>query len=461
MSKLAASTVNVFRRLITAPDEELGRWQRLIKNAISLVRRAGAELAKDRAPQLAAALAYRTIFSLIPTLVLSLSVTASFYAPEDLEGRVDDVLNYLGLSNIALSEEAMDEVGGVGDGEAASEATRTAAEWIQALVERVQEVNFAAIGAVGIVILIYAAVSLIIEIERAFNAIYAAPKPRGVITRITSYWTVLTAGPLALLAGFWLSDRLGSLFEEGLGATIFGLFGAITTFVISWLILLLAYTTMPNARVHKRPALIGAFIGALLWETGKWGFREYVGFSTGYARFYGALGLIPIFMLWIYVTWLVVLFGLEVSYALQTHRRMDANGRAEPGVSLLDPLATVTIMRLSARAFAEGGAATMEDIADRLGVTREMVRRLTDALAERRLLRSVDHEQGEAFVPARPPSEIALGEIIRVGHEISVPSAEEEDLMTLKAVRDAQIEAAGAKTLMELLENPSHLEAGE
>jgi len=460
MSNLATSAANIFRRLITAPDEELGRWQRIARDFITLVRRAWMELAKDRAPQLAAALAYRTIFSLIPMLVLSLSVTAAFYNPEDLEGRFNDVMGFLGLQDIAISEQALEQSGPIDEGEM-QEATRTVAEWVTALVERVQEVNFAAIGAVGVLLLIYAAVSLIIEIERAFNKIYSAPRPRGVITRITNYWTVLTAGPLALLAGFWVSDRMSSLFQEGIGATIFGFFGALTTFVISWLILLLAYTTMPNARVHKRAALIGAFIGALLWELGKWGFREYLGFSAGYARFYGSLGLIPIFMLWIYITWLVVLFGLEISYSIQTHRRLETTTRTETGTELLDPLATVTIMRLAGRAFVEGGAATLEDIADRLGVSRDLARKLTHELTARRLLRAVEEDGADAFVPGRPLNDIQLAEIVRAGHDIAVPSAEAEDLVAIQAVREAQVQAVGEKTLIDMLERPSKLEKPE
>ena len=118
-----------------------------------------------------------------------------------------------------------------------------------------------------------------------------------------------------MIASFYVGERFRTIVETVGGQAFVSLAGVLVTFTISWLLLLLAYTVVPDARVRLRPALAGAFVAAVLWETGKFAFREYLGFATGYSQFYGSLALIPIFLLWVYITWVCVLFGIQLSQA--------------------------------------------------------------------------------------------------------------------------------------------------
>lgn len=453
--------MDAIKRLLSQPDEELDRWGKAGKNSILFALRAGQELVEDRAPQMAAALSYRTVFSLVPTLVLALVGLRVFYGGGLIEASMDELLDYLGLSEIAVS--APSDAGaedGAGEQEGAAgngETTATAADWIQDLVNRVQGLNFAAIGAVGALLLIYAALALLIEIERAFNIIYKAPRGRNPVGRVVNYWTILTLGPIGVIASFYVGERLAATVDEIGGARVFEGIGALVNFAISWLLLTLAYTIIPNTRVAKRPALTGAFVAAALWEIGKWGFTTYLDFSSGYARLYGSLALIPIFLLWIYITWLVILFGLEVSYAMQTldvtKRRW--RGSTRPDLAMVDAGACVAVLGVIARRFEGGEPTDVSDLSAELDIGDSVASRIARRLVETDLVRRVEgsSEERSGFTLGRPPEKIGLDEVVRVGRSLSIGDAagRSSGWRLLERLRDAEMREAEKMTLADAI----------
>lgn len=448
--------VQFVRRVITQPEEELNRWQLTVRTFIRFVRIAAVGLREDRAPQMAAALAYRTIFSLIPVLVIVMVALGTFYGPGAIEGPTERILDYMGLYDIAFDEselprgdedEALDPVAGIDP----DETPASVAAWIEALVDRVAKLNFAAIGAAGALVLIYAALSLIIEIERAFNIIYRAPHGRRMISRLTNYWALLTLAPIGIITSFFVGERLSTAFE---GAASMRLVSVVVTFVISWLLIALAYTVMPNTRVHKRPAMAGAFVAAGLWELGKWAFGQYLAFSTGYATLYGSLGLIPVFLLWVYVTWLVILFGLELAYALQMlYTREDSGLPREKrrGASFMDPAALVVYMRAVADRFNQGEVATTEDIARSLGLPEEAVDRMAGLLAEHGLLLRVEHgRERTGLALARPAESITIAEILNAARELSGSTTDDDAWKAIEQVWGERMSCMEGETLASL-----------
>src|SRR5262249_6220086 len=158
-----------------------------------------------------------------------------------------------------------------------------------------------------------------------FNQIYRVPLGRSWARRIVNYWSLLTLGALGLGTSFvmteWISRKIAYITENvvhGESSTILlGLVGYLLTVTVSTVMFLLVYTVVPNTRVKVGPALSGAAVAAVVWEASKWAFTQYLKFSTGYAKLYGSIALIPLFLLWVYVTWCIVLFGLNVAYYLQ------------------------------------------------------------------------------------------------------------------------------------------------
>jgi len=168
---------------------------------------------------------------------------------------------------------------------------------------------------VGVALLLITALLMLLNIERAFNAIWRIRQPRRGISSFLLYWAVLSLGPLLLGAGFVVSTYLTSLNFFGTGATI----DTLTRLLLGWIPLLLSvaaftlvYVAVPNTRVPLRHGLAGGVLVALLFEGAKASFALYVALFPGYQLIYGAFAAFPLFLLWIYVSWMIILFGAEL-----------------------------------------------------------------------------------------------------------------------------------------------------
>lgn len=411
-----------------------------------LARHGGRQLVRDRAPQLAAALSYRTVFSLIPVLVLGLIALKAFYGEDGIRDLLDRVMSYLGFSELTIH----------GQGDEGAEAVRLeVAAMIEQFVQRatrsVTEINFTAITVVSVGLFVYAAISLLIQIEQAFNQVCKAASGRRLVSRLTTYWTLLTLGSIALVTSLVVGDQLRGALEhlpQSMSWAAYPL-GAFIQLAATWLLFLLAYTRMPNTRVEFWPAAIGALFAGILWEGAKFGLSRYVGMtSKGQTAVYGSLALIPLFLLWVYVTWLIVLFGLEVAYAVQTlraeslHRRLTTRGPA-----VIDSLASISVMREIARDFNLGRASSPDKVAARCGLPETVVDALCDRLREAGLVRRVESERGESCLSlARPAETITAAEVLAATRA----DADQEANPALQKVVELQRRAMSELKLSEL-----------
>jgi membrane protein len=472
-----------------------------LERTVDAVRSAAQDIYKSPLPQMAAALAFRTIFSLIPVLVVALIVYRAFTTEDQVKKAVANLLDYSGISKIAVPETppppppsppssgppapadtpaaeasppdaaadgaSQDVSAGVrvGRGVPANPKDAKSAkldEWIEDLVQRAKSIPLATIGWIGVATLIYAALGMLVEVERAFNQIYRAPVGRSWTRRLVEYWALLTLGSVALLATFVVGEqfksRVAEVFEN-LGfsgmTVLLGATGFVATVAISTLLLLFAYLTVPNTRVRFRPALVGAFIAAVLWETGKWGFTQYLTYSASYARLYGSLALIPLFLLWVYVTWLIVLLGLQVSYLLQTPRSVAEEELRTPIEPIIvDPAAVLAVLAVVARRFRSGEPADACEAAERTGLREALAHEMLGTLADAGLLHRVEKGKEEGyFALAKPPEDIQAADVLRLGQGLtgSIP-AEHEAIV--RRVHDAAQEAVKGKSLAQLMTEP-------
>lgn len=448
--------------------------------------------------RMAAALSYRTIFGLIPVCVLGLVVMGSTVSDERIERTIDAVMRYTRLSEIggpsARSPEASQ--GGeharpapdVWSGPFAPDFTERTArldDWIRSFVHHIRGIPFKAIGVLGVLVLIYAGISMIVEVEQAFNQIYRAPSGRGWGQRLVRYWAVLTLGPLLLLMTFTVSGRIGVIAEgardvqmlSGFAPTLITLAGYLTTVAISTAMFAVLYIIVTNTKVRWVPALCGALLAALAWECLKWGFVYYLknfGGYTSYSRYYGSIAVLPLFLFWIYVTWIVVLLGLLLAYSLQLYRDEKQTGfeglakalgmvvHEKPAVThepvVIDPAVALPVMGLAARRFAEGLTTTSDLVAQRLALPEPVACSMMEGLVRDGFLRRVESSDNDGgFVPARPASVMTIAEVLRCAHK----QAGETDPQTARPLSPEQkalaelaksrCEAAGSGTIEDFL----------
>ncbi|MCL4220988.1 MAG: YihY family inner membrane protein [Phycisphaerales bacterium] len=447
-----------------------------IQRAAEAVRSGLNQLYRSQIPRMAAALAYRTIFGIVPVLVIALVVVGAIVPEQKMEQGINDLLEFTGLSEIVIEpppdivptdsrDPSADPTQSNPDewmqtqqaAQFAESQTRRLEDWIADLIQRIRNVPKAAIGFASALILTYAAISMLVEIERAFNLIYRCVIGRNWWSRITLYWTILTLGTILLGATFLVGQQFRhwvvSVEDAGVLSWIrVNILGYLATVLISTLLLTIAYSRIPNTRVQFRPALVGALVAAILWEAGKWGFTQYLSHFTGYARFYGSLALIPLFLLWVYITWMIVLFGLQVSYILQHIGHDEASKARTPddGPRVIEPAMVLAIGTSLVRRFCDGKPACIEDLAQDTGLPNGICARMVEVLRRDGLLHEVT-DQANAYCLAKPPEGIPAVAMLHAAESLSGYEAP----VQVKQMRQAAAATLGESTLADVAKGTS------
>jgi membrane protein len=229
----------------------------------------------------ASALTYTTALSIVPILALAFSVLKGFGYSDQLQPLVQ---HYLALGSAETSQE---------------------------LMSYVNNVNAAALGSAGGAFLLATVIMTLGTVEQAFNTIFRVPESRSYVRKFTDYISVLLTVPLFIVAGIALTAFLSvRLIPEQAIAEL-------TPYVFAWAGFFFLFSFFPYTRVPWRAALIGSFVAAVAFQLGQYG---YVHFQVGVSRYraiYGALATLPIFLVWLYIAWIIVLFGAELTAAVQ------------------------------------------------------------------------------------------------------------------------------------------------
>lgn len=469
---------------------------------------------KAQMPLMAAALAYRTIFGLVPVLIIALSMLGAFASEKGIKEVVDSSLRYSGLAEVFQIEQKPGGDAAAVPGQSAPKPVESGAdagekpvvsgpviqrekldEWVKSLSGGVKSISFTGIGIASLLLLIYAAVSMVVEIEYAFNRIYEAPAGKSWSRRIMQYWTLMTLGALFLVGTFYVGNQINAWVQSGIERNVTGevasallkLAGLSIQIGITGVILMVIYFTVPNARVRFLPAAVGALFAAVLWEMLKFGFRWYVMQvsqpTSSYSRFYGSLALLPLTLFLIYCTWLIILFGLQIARSIQLFGRLRslgpnlfalaaARGPSEPAI--IDSGVVIPIMVGIAKNFEMGKPTCAADLKGEVRLHESVLREVLRQLARSGLLLQVAVQntsspasillpgiptQGdEFFTLARGTSAIPVEQLLTIGYTISDgvkaldPEAEKSLPPALARLRAAQREAAKGMTLADLIQ---------
>ena len=265
---------------------------------------------EDRCLRSAAALCYTTLLSLVPLTAVIFSVFAAFPMFETI---AEDIQGFVFENFVPASGEVVQK-------------------YLEEFADKASKLT-----AIGTVFLILSALLMMNTIEGAMNDIWHIKATRKAVPKFMMYWAVLTLGPLLIGASLAITSYLTSLpffnetaFITDIKARLLGLL----PFLATTLACTLLYAVVPNIRVPIRPALAGALVAALLFELAKKGFAYYVTAFPTYEMVYGALATIPVFLVWVYLSWMVVLLGAEISYCL-THATIKNRTDLPAGLTLL------------------------------------------------------------------------------------------------------------------------------
>lgn len=394
---------------------------------------------RDRLPLRAAALTFTTLLSIVPFLAIGLSVAKGL----GFKNRVEATI----LSRIppAWPEDLRNAVHGV--------------------FSQVEATNFRALGTMGLVVVLLAAVRLLATIERAFNDVWGIREGRTFARRFSDFLAAIVVMPLLMLAATsanaflasdrvvgWLASRAGPLLP------VYLLTLRLAPFVFLWTAFSAVYAFMPNTRVRIASAVVGGVVAGTAWQVLQW---LTLHFQIGIARYnaiYGTFAALPIFLAWLQASWLIVLFGAEVSFAHQNYRtyQMEAASRAS-SFAAREALGLEAACA-AAKAFLEGrGPWDPEPWAAGRRFPVRLARGVLDVLVAQGILAAT---QGPSprYMPARDPRRIPVVEVLAALRDHGERLAGQPARAAATLIADARAGAEKAladRTLADAAEGPA------
>lgn len=381
------------RAIWDTPPASRPGWQaalvRLTRLALVLTR----DLVSGELTLRSMSLVYTTLLSIVPLLALSFSVLKAFGVHNQVAPALHRLLAPLGAQG--------DELTGY-------------------IIEFVERMNVGVLGSVGFALLLYTSVSLVQKLEESFNFIWHVPEARSMSERFSRYLSVLLVGPILVFSALGVTAAVTSmkLVQDVMASEPFGGLLAAAGQVVPYLLVIAAFTFIyifvPNTRVRFWPALVGGLVGGLLWQTGGWAFAMFAAASTTYSAIYAGFAILVLFMIWLYLSWLILLFGAAVAFYCQ-HPEYILAQSGEPRLSnRMRERVGLAIMGLIAQRYHTGQPAwTLLQLARYLNVPAHSVRATLVALQEAGVLAHTDSDP-PGYLPARDLSALSVSEVLRV-----------------------------------------------
>jgi membrane protein len=445
----------------------------------------------------ASALSYVTLLSLIPLMAVAISITSSLLKKEG-EDRIqqflekfvatvtppatlstDDLMPY--LDEFDMEDGAEDTLAATGgtnvteiqpsgvptnsavlpaylQGEDALQARKTVARKIHQFIQNTQS---GTLGVTGTVLLIFTAISLLSRIEVTFNDIWGVARGRSWFMRIVLYWGVISLAPILVVTAIGLATgpHLESTRELMSAMPFVGsLLFQFLPVVLLCLTFAAFYMLMPNTKVDWRAALVGGLVGGLLLHLNNLASVLYVSRVVSSSKIYGSLGLVPVFMVGLYFSWLILLFGAQVAYAFQNRVTYLEERQVENINQRGREFVALRLMTTIAQRF-DGGKAppTASVLGEELSVPTRLAGQILQTLISARLVVETAGIE-TAYLPARPLEDISCYDILQAmrasqGQELATRDepVRAEVLGEFCRIQEAERQAAGSVSMLELV----------
>jgi membrane protein len=356
---------------------EKGAWRGSADFGLAVFRR----FYEERGLQTAGSLTYTTLLSLVPLFTVALAVATAFPVFDEAM----DALQEFVLENFLPDARGVDTIAGQ----------------ITAFTR-----NAGRLTAIGLAFFLVTAVMLMMTIDVSLNRLFRVQRRRPLVQQVLIYWALLTLGPVLIgaslsMTSFAVGESLGWL-QLGFVAD---LVLDVLPFVFTCAALMLLYGVVPYRSVKPRDALIGGLVAGLAFEIAKRGFAVYLARFPTYTLIYGAFATIPIFLVWLYVSWVVVLAGATLTAMLPAYRL--AEGRALPGRDFTDAAAVLSLL---ARAQEKGGPIRLAQISSQVRI---VPHRCEAALERAARLGWAARTDKDSWVLARDADDLRVGDLYR------------------------------------------------
>ncbi len=431
------------RRVVWETDlRGMPAWQALPLRLLRIVHAVIRDLAEGQLTLRAMSLVYTTLLSLVPLIAVSFSVLKGLGVHYRVEPLLLNLLEPLGEQGVEITSR---------------------------LIGFVENIRADVLGTVGLAFLVFTVISLIQKIESAFNATWRVTAHRSFRERFSNYLSVLLVGPVLVVSALGLTATIaGSQHVAGVAALLGPLLeamGRLLPYLMVIVAFTLVYLLVPNTRVQVRSALLGALVAGFLWESAGWAFTSFVAGSGNYTAIYSAFATMILFMIWLFLSWLILLTGASFAFYHQ-HPEYLAHGPGTPSLSNRQrERGALAALLLIVRRFQHGEPpCDTAWLATRLALPELLVTGLLEPLEQAGLL-SRTADDPPALLPARDPDAIRIGEVLRLVRDARgtarAEGAHDGELASVDRLL-ADLEAAlgrelGDTTLADLCTSPGEL----
>jgi len=393
----------------------------------------------------AMSLVYTTLLSIVPLLAVSFSVLKGFGFHARLESYLFGVvLEPLGASG---------------------------AEVAATIMGFVDNVKVGMLGSLGFALLIYTVVALVQKIEAAFNFVWQIDRLRPMSQRFSNYLSVITIGPVLVFSAVGIT---ATMLNTGIAQQIatmepFGTLMLHASELLPYVLICLAFTfiyiLIPNTRVQFRAALVGGVIAGVLWKVTGWGFAAFIASSAKYAAIYSSFAILILLLIWMYLSWLILLVGSQIAYFVQNPKFMTLH-RVEFVLSnrLREQLALQIMYLVGYNHMHNRDPWQLDQLIAQLDLPDEPVSRMLNVLVNGKFLLENIEDSGTSYLPMHDVDSIRLVDILSavrmagesrfLGIDQLTPVAAVDGLMM--EIHAANKSLLGNRTLKDLVMSAEH-----
>ncbi|UCC57157.1 MAG: YihY/virulence factor BrkB family protein [Gammaproteobacteria bacterium] len=387
----------------------------------------------------AMSLVYTTLLSIVPVLAVSFSVLTGFGVHNKIEPVLFNFLDPLGPN---------------------------AAEITSRVIGFVENVKVGVLGSVGFALLIYTVIALLQKIEAAFNFVWQVEHLRSFSQRFSNYLSVILIGPVLVFSAVGLTATIMNtslaqqLFNIEPFGTMFEMTGKLIPYFLVCLAFTLIYIFIPNTKVELRAAAIGGLIAGVLWETTGWVFAMFIASSSKYAAIYSSFAILILLLIWLYLSWLILLVGSQIAFYVQ-HLQYMTLERVEFVLSnrLRERLALQVMYLVGHSHYHNKPPWSLDDFTVRLELPSEPVHRVLSIMVDAGYLVEVTSEDPPVYLPVHDISTLRLTDILarvraagedRFLNDEQLPQISEVDRLVAD-IQESYLNVLGKQTLKDLV----------
>ena len=378
------------------PTDTMPKAKQLGITALRILHLIIRDISEGQITLRAMGLVYTTLLAMVPLIAVSFSVLKGFGVHNQVEPALLNLLEPLGEKGVEITER---------------------------IIGFVDNINVTVLGSLGVALLFYTVVSLMQKIERAFNDTWRVTELRPFAQRFSDYLTVILIGPFLMFTALGVTASIGNIeiVKAAMQVEVIGAFLQLMGRLVPYLLVAGAFTFVyifvPNTRVTFRAALIGALAAGLMWQIMGWGFAAFVTNSTKYTAIYAAFATMLILLIWLYVSWLILLTGCSIAFYVQHPEQRNLQSRIlRLSNRMKEKLALMIMALIGQHYYQQREPWTVDNLAGQLKIGSDACGMMINMLEEAGLLIQTADEP-PAYLPGHALETLRLQAIVDVVRE--------------------------------------------